>query len=105
MKATSPIVFGLVVLSCVGSGLGQEERKSSCAPVVPKEIAAVMTKQKNLIAELYDLKNDPTPNVTMAGGKLVRRGVRAKLASGTTWEKLAAMTPEETAIQRMNPVP
>jgi len=87
--------------------LGQEEKKSSYAPVVPKEEFSatmsrmkaekpvVMKRQKDLLQERYDLRNDPAPNVTMARGKPVQRGVRVKLPPGTTWEKLAAMTPEE----------
>ncbi|MDD5323394.1 MAG: hypothetical protein PHD43_22840, partial [Methylococcales bacterium] len=90
-----------------GTVPGQEEKKSSYAPVVPKEEfsatmsrmkaekATVMKRQKALLQERYDLRNDPVPNVTMTRGKPVQQGIRAKLASGTSWEKLAAMTPEE----------
>jgi cytochrome c peroxidase len=107
MKNRKHILFGLVVLSCASAVLGQEEKKSSYLPVVPKEEfsatmsrmktekPAVMKRQMDLLQERYDLRNDPAPNVTMTRGKPVQRGIRVKLAPGTSWEKLAAMTPEE----------
>jgi cytochrome c peroxidase len=107
MKNRKQILFGLVALSCAGIVLGQEEKKSSYLPVVPKEEfsatmarmktekPAVMKRQMDLLQERYDLRNDPAPGVTMARGKPVQRGIRVKLAPGTNWEKLAAMTPEE----------
>jgi cytochrome c peroxidase len=107
MKNRKQILFGLVALSCAGIVLGQEEKQSSYLPVVPKEEfsatmarmktekPAVMKRQMDLLQERYDLRNDPAPGVTMARGKPVQRGIRVKLAPGTNWEKLAAMTPEE----------
>ena len=107
MKNRAQIFFGLVALSCATTVLGQEEKKSSYAPVVAKEEfsatmsrmktekATLMTRQKDLLQERYDLRNDAVPNVTMARGKPVQQGIRVKLAPGTTWEKLVAMTPEE----------
>ena len=107
MKNRKHILFGLVVLSCASAVLGQEEKKSSYLPVVPKEEFSatmsrmktekptVMKRQMDLLQERCDLRNDPAPNVTMTRGKPVQRGIRVKLAPGTSWEKLAAMTPEE----------
>ena len=105
MKGRKLMLFGLVALSCAGTVLGQQ--KSSYAPVVPKEEfsvtmsrmktekPAVMKRQMDLLQERYDLRNDPAPDVTMTRGKPVQRGIRVKLPPGTSWEKLAAMTPEE----------
>jgi len=107
MKIRKQILFGLMVLSCLATVLGQEGIKSSYMPVIPKEEfsntmsrmktekPAVMKRQMDLLQERYDLRNDPAPNVTMTRGKPVQRGIRVKLAPGTSWEKLAAMTPEE----------
>jgi cytochrome c peroxidase len=107
MNNRTQILFGLVAWSCLATVLGQEEKKSSYAPVVPKEKFSatmsrmktekptVMKRQMDLLQERYDLRNDPAPNVTMARDKPVQRGIRVKLAPGTSWEKLAAMTPEE----------
>jgi len=104
MKNRKHILFGLIALVCAGTAMGQ--LKSSSVPVVLKEEFSVtmsrmkaekpdvMARQGELLQQRYDLQNDPTPNVTMSRGKPVQRGVRVKLASGTSWEKLAAMTPE-----------
>ena len=56
----------------------------------------VMQRQQSLLAQRYDLSNNPTPNVMMSGGrKPVQAGVRVKLPSGVTWDSLAAMSPGE----------
>ena len=55
----------------------------------------VMKRQTDLLNERYDLGNRPAKGVTMSGGKPIQDGVRVKLAKGMTWEKLAAMSPEE----------
>jgi cytochrome c peroxidase len=107
MKSRKHLLFGLAALSCLATALGQEEMKSSYLPValnenfsntmsrMKAEKPAVMKRQMDLLQERYDLRNDPAPGVTMASGKPVQQGVRVKLAPGTSWEKLAAMTPEE----------
>jgi len=56
--------------------------------------AEVMARQKKLLESRYDLADRPASGVTMFRGKAVQDGVRAKLASGTTWEGLADMTPD-----------
>jgi cytochrome c peroxidase len=55
----------------------------------------VMQRQKSLLEERYDLSDRPS-NLVMSGGRRpVQQGVRVKLPPGMTWDKLAAMTPEE----------
>src|ERR1039457_3069388 len=105
MKNRKQILFGLVALSCAGIVLGQEEKKSSYLPVVPSEEfsatmsrmktekPAVMKRQKDLLQERYDLRNDPTPGVTRSEERRVGKECRVNLAPGTSWEKLAAMPP------------
>jgi cytochrome c peroxidase len=97
-----------VPLLCVGILRAQDPppRKSSFSPVVPKESfasvmrrmsgekAGIMQRQRGLLAERYDLANRAAGDATMARGKAVQGGVRAKLHAGMTWESLAAMTPE-----------
>src|SRR5690606_15419945 len=57
--------------------------------------AAVMGRQRDLLARRYDLADRPMPGVMMSGGrKPVQGGVRVRLPAGTTWERLAAMTPQ-----------
>jgi len=55
----------------------------------------VMKRQMDLLNVRYDLNNRPAAGVTMSRGKPIQEGVRAKLPSGMTWERLAAMSPEE----------
>jgi cytochrome c peroxidase len=54
-----------------------------------------MKRQTDLLNERYDLSNRPAKGVTMSRGKAVQEGVRVKLFKGMTWEKLAALSPEE----------
>ena len=48
-----------------------------------------------LLNERYDLSDRPAQGVTMDRGKPVQEGVRVKLPAGMTWERLAAMSPDE----------
>jgi cytochrome c peroxidase len=55
----------------------------------------IMQRQTALLERRYDLSNHPAQGVTMSRGKPVQGGVRVKLPSGMTWEKLAALSPGE----------
>jgi cytochrome c peroxidase len=56
-----------------------------------------------LLNERYDLSDRPAQGVTMDHRKPVQEGVRVKLPSGITWEKLAAMSPEQIREQNLYP--
>jgi len=60
-------------------------------------------RQQALLAQRYDLANRPAQGTTMSRGKSVQDGVRVKLPSGMTWEKLAALSPEEIKAKRLWP--
>ena len=89
--------------------LAQEPAKkpSSYMPVVIQEDfagimsrmsaakAGIMQRQKSLLEDRYDLSDRPASGVTMSRGKPVQEGVRVKLSSGMTWEKLGQMSPEQ----------
>ena len=67
-------------------------------------------RHQDLLDLRYDLANRPAAGVTMSRGKAVQDGVRVKLAAGTTWDKLAAMTPgrdqgAECVAGRLLPAP
>jgi cytochrome c peroxidase len=84
-----------------------QEKPSSYAPVtglddfktvMSRMTAAkpdIMKRQMDLLAERYDLSERPAKGVTMSRGKPIQEGVRVKLPAGTTWPKLADMTPED----------
>lgn len=55
----------------------------------------IMTRQRQLLDERYDLGNRPAEGTKMARGKAVQGGVRVKLPEGASWAQLATMAPEE----------
>src|SRR6266404_3380505 len=65
-------------------------------PEVEKEHSAVMN-------ERYDLSNRPAQGITMSRSKPLQEGVRVKLPSGMTWEKLAALSPDEIKARDLFP--
>ncbi|HEV8121323.1 MAG TPA: cytochrome B6 [Candidatus Polarisedimenticolia bacterium] len=60
-------------------------------------------RQRDLLAERYDLADRAATGVTMSRGKPVQEGVRVRLPKDVTWEKLAAMTPEEIKTKSLWP--
>jgi len=71
-------------------------RLSAAKPAVEQEHNA-------LLNERYDLSDRPAQGVTMDRGKPVQEGVRVKLPAGTTWENLAAITPDQIRDQNLFP--
>jgi cytochrome c peroxidase len=74
--------------------LGQETFEQRKA----KDVAAkpdIMARQKQLLESRYDLASKPDPKVKMTRGKPIQVGPAAKLPQGTTWDSLAAMSPED----------
>jgi cytochrome c peroxidase len=113
------LMFGFTAVAVTVWGLAiaadPPKNPSSYSPVVMKEdfatVMAAMKKAKpeitekhqKLLAERYDLANRPHKGATMARGKALQQGVRVKLPVGTTWEDLAAMSPEQ--IKEKNAFP
>jgi cytochrome c peroxidase len=64
---------------------------------------AVMARQKSLLEERYNLASRPDKTLTMTRGKPVQVGPTAKLPEGTTWEKLAQMSPEDVREKGLFP--
>src|SRR5262245_23455040 len=65
---------------------------------------AVMSRQNALLEKRYDLRNDPS-DVQMSGKrKAVQKGVRVRLPSGATWERLGSMSPEQIKAQNLFPM-
>ncbi|MEW6706028.1 MAG: cytochrome B6 [Pseudomonadota bacterium] len=60
-------------------------------------------RQQDLLAQRYDLADRPAPGVTMSRGKPVQAGVRVRLPAGLSWERLAAMPPEEIKAKGLWP--
>ena len=112
------LVAGAVSVSIVGiwlldtpviSAAGQDAQpvKNSYIPVDDKESfatvhdrmaaakAGIMKRQRDLLAERYDLSDRPASGVVMDRTKPVQEGVRVKLPAGVTWDDLAKMTSED----------
>jgi cytochrome c peroxidase len=64
---------------------------------------AVQKKHAALLSQRYDLSDRPVKSVTMSRGKPVQAGPRAKLPAGMTWQKLAALSPEDIKAKGLFP--
>jgi cytochrome c peroxidase len=70
--------------------------KQSFADTVVQDKAdkpGVMARQQKLLTERYDLTPKPHDKMKMSRGKAIQLGPTAKLPAGTTWAKLAEMSP------------
>jgi cytochrome c peroxidase len=65
--------------------------------------ADVIARQMALLNARYDLSDKRAAGVTMSRGKPIQADVRVKLPAGTTWDALAAMTPEEIRAKGLYP--
>jgi cytochrome c peroxidase len=76
--------------------------------VMKKELAnkpAIMEAQRRLLERRYQLQPKVDPTAKMSRGKPLAVGPTARLSAGTTWERLAAMRPEEIREQGIFPYP
>jgi cytochrome c peroxidase len=69
------------------------------------EKPAVTAAQRALLDSRYDLTPRLDPKETMSRGKPLPVGPTARLASGVTWERLAALSPEEIRTRKLFPYP
>ncbi|MFA4903920.1 MAG: cytochrome B6 [Desulfobaccales bacterium] len=110
-----PLFLGVSLVLGMGSIWGSKdakadkpkEQESSYAPVkITEPFATTMARMKgekdkiaarhkDLLEKRYDMSDRPAKGVTTTRGKPIQEGVRAKLPPGMTWEKLAAMSPED----------
>ncbi len=116
------IILGLAAVGvALGVAYAQDKKPepppkpSSYIPVVPHEDfkttlarmkaakPEVMQRQLDLLKQRYDLGDHPAKGVTMTRGKAVQEGVRVKLPKETTWEKLAALSPDEVRTKDLYP--
>src|SRR5450756_735403 len=63
----------------------------------------IMKRHMALLEQRYDLSNHPAQGAKMSGGKAVQQGVRVKLASGTTWDQLSKLSPEQIKERNLFP--
>ncbi len=60
-------------------------------------------RQQALLAARYDLVDRPALGAPMARGKPTQDRVRVKLPAGMSWEKLAALSPDEIKVRQLWP--
>ena len=95
--AAALLVSGTVTVAAA------EEDFAALVKRLQAEKPAFAERHQKLLAERYDLADRPAQGVTMPRGKAVQAGVRVKLPDGQTWEKLAAMSPEEIKNKKLWP--
>lgn len=115
MEYQKQVLFGLVTVSLLVAVSGQDEKRTSNVSAGPgedftitmsrmkSEKPGVMKRQQELLQTRYLLQDDPAPDLTMTRGKSIQRGVRVQLTSGTTWESLAALSPEDIRVGNLFP--
>jgi cytochrome c peroxidase len=89
----------IVALSGQDDPLVKTEPLAQVIQRTQSEKAGFAKRQQDLLNARYDLANRPAQGAAMSRGKAVQGGVRVKLASGMTWEKLAGMTPDDIKNQ------
>ena len=85
------------------TSIAAEENFPDVVKRLQKEKPEFAKRQKDLLADRYDLADRPAPGVTMSRGKAVQDGVRVRLPKDLTWEKLGALTPEEIKNKNLWP--
>ncbi|OHC68087.1 MAG: cytochrome B6 [Rhodocyclales bacterium GWA2_65_20] len=65
--------------------------------------SAFAQRQQDMLAARYDLADRPLTGVVMSRGKPLQEGVRVKLPAAMTWEKLAALSPEQIREKQLWP--
>src|ERR1700726_52710 len=109
------VVAGLFVFLKLAYGQQEQRGQTSYMKVDSTESFAAMMARMTaakpgierehnaLLNERYDLSDRPAQGVTMDRGKPLQEGVRVKLPAGMTWERRAAMTPDQIRDQNLYP--
>jgi cytochrome c peroxidase len=100
MKAL--IVFTLPIV-LTAAAAAQDAEFNKLVKRLQDEKPEFAVRQQKLLANRYDLADRPAKGVKMSAGKPVQEGVRVRLPEGTTWEKLAGLTPDEIKRQKLWP--
>ena len=111
MKNLIPKPAALIFVLCSAAllsvnaqtSIAAEENFPDLVKRLQKDKPEFAKRQKDMLAERYDLADRPAPGVTMSRGKAVQDGVRVRLPKDLTWEKLGALTPEEIKNKNLWP--
>ena len=94
-----PALSVVLLLGATLIGAASQESFGTLVMRLRHEKPEFAQRQQSLLSLRYDLGNHPDEGVTMSRGKAVQGGVRTRLPAGMTWERLAAMSPEEIRAQ------
>ncbi|WP_171013764.1 cytochrome B6 [Chitinivorax sp. B] len=102
---TQRILITLGITLCLGTVLigAVKDDFDSLVKRLQQEKPTYAKRHQTLLVERYDLSDRPATGVAMSRGKPVQEGVRVKLPQGMTWDKLAAMSPEEIKEKNLWP--
>ncbi|MDO8519649.1 MAG: cytochrome B6 [Deltaproteobacteria bacterium] len=93
-----------MALACFAlTGLATDEDFPTLTKRLQTEKPKFAKRQQDLLAQRYDLTDRRALGTSMSRGKPVQEGVRVKLPEGLTWEKLAALSPEEIKEKQLWP--
>jgi cytochrome c peroxidase len=97
-------IYWLQVLACFTlTASAAEEDFTSLTKHLQSEKPKFAQRQQALLMGRYDLADRPANFTVMSRGKSVQDGVRVKLPHGMTWEKLAALSPDEIREKQLWP--
>ncbi|MDO9310469.1 MAG: cytochrome B6 [Nitrosomonas sp.] len=99
----SSAMLAATLFICGAVAIAAEEDFAALVKRLQNEKPEFAKRHQALLLERYDLADRPAQDVTMSNGKPVQEGVRTRLPSGMTWEKLAAMTPEDIKSKNLWP--
>ena len=97
------IVPAMAALASVGWSQPGPEDFETVRQRMEKAKPAVQKKHADLLRERYDLEDRPAKGVTMSRSKPLQAGPRTNLPTGMTWEKLAALSPEDIKAKGLFP--
>jgi cytochrome c peroxidase len=97
MQGTRRLAGTIAMLFGVASAttFGQDDDFQSLVKRLQQQQEKIADRQQKLLTERYDLSDRKAAQATMSRGKPLQERVRVRLPEGMTWEKLAAMTPDE----------
>src|SRR6516164_4997478 len=93
--STLLVVPAITLLGGIGLSQPGPEEFETVRKRMEQAKPAIQKKHSDLLNERYDLSDRPVKGVTMSRSKPIQAGPRAKLHGGMTWQKLAALSPDE----------
>lgn len=110
-KILGGLIFALILQTPLGYGnvpnsyipVDDKESLDSVKKRMSKEKPKAEERFRKLLQERYDLADRPMQGFTASRGKPLQAGVRTRLPKNTTWDSLAAMSPEEIKQKNLWP--